>query len=443
MKITHIIMETGERLPMLLLDDGVPDFWATLFVGKRLRNQAQNSIERGLNAVRHLRGWEEYHERDLSQEFRDGNFLSEIDVLSITEHCAYEAEDFQKWAAKKKQESNRPRTASVAGLLALKIEKPLKTVQFDTQYNRISTIAKYLKFLAETASRVRPDKRESKNEIERMYKDLLSKRPKPNSSRNSRGRYAHIPATAYRRFKELASPDHVDNPFRKGKSAERGEARTAGEVRKRNHLLVEIAYELGLRGGEILGLWVEDIQFGPKPTLSVVRRHNHPLDPRKKQAVAKTQERTLRLSRELASALNHYILNERAKHPFANRHPILFVVAQAPWNGRPLSVKSFGEVFESIAQVDPDNLGDISPHGLRHDRACRFVDDLRLFNQTAKKKDRIPEEEFGQLLKDYFGWKDLKSAAVYLKRRTKERLDEGFRQFQRGAFDQGDQGDEE
>lgn len=45
MKIKHIKMKTGERLPMLLDDNAVPDFWVTLYICNLLRSRAQNTIE--------------------------------------------------------------------------------------------------------------------------------------------------------------------------------------------------------------------------------------------------------------------------------------------------------------------------------------------------------------------------------------------------------------
>ena len=433
MRIKHIKIETGERLPMLLSDNAVPDCWATLFVSKLRRSRAQNTIEHDLNALRHLRAWEDYHERDLSQEFSIGRFLTEPDVESLVDHCAYQVEAFGKWAARDKSGFNATRAVSVSNLLALKLSAPLKTVQFDTQYNRLTTVASHLKFVAETVCRVRADKRESQTQIEAMYKKLLSKRPKSNAGK-CRGKYAHIPAASFRRFMKIAHPDHADNPFREG------------EAGRRNHIMVWIADELGLRAGEILGLWVEDIEFGSKPMLSVVRRHNHPLDPRNKQLVAKTQERTLPLSQELAATLNDYILYDRSTHPHADNHPILFVASQPPWKAHPLSYKSFHKVFQSIGQIDPDRLADISSHALRHDRTCRFVDELESINQAAKtnsKIKRITDGEVERSLMDYFGWTNPKSAAVYLKRRTRARVDEGMRQIQRDTFCSVGEGDEE
>jgi len=377
MGIKHIKMETGERLPMLLADNSVPDFWATLYVSCLLRSRAQNTIEHALNVLRHIRAWEDYHERDLSQEFRTGHFLTDSDIQSIADHCAYAVKAFEKWAARDKRRGNSTRAVSVANLLALKVPAPLKTVQFDCQYNRITTVAGYLKFVAETVCRVRADKRESQTQIKRMYDELLLKRPKSNASKR-RGKFAHIPASSYTRFRKIAHPDHPDNPFR-----------TKGEAGSRNHLMVWLANELGLRAGEILGLWVKDIAYGPMPTLAVVRRHNDPRDPRLKQLVAKTQERPLPLSKELAAALNDYILNVRSKHPYANTHQILFVASQGKWKGYPLSYKGFDKAFKAISQVDPDLLADITPHALRHDRACRFVDELEAINQAAKTNGRF------------------------------------------------------
>lgn len=175
MKIKHIKMETGERLPMLLADNSVPDFWATSYVCNLLRSRAQNTIENALNVLRHLRAWEDYHERDLSQEFRMGRFLTESDLQSLADQCAYEVKAFEKWAAREKCGGNSTRAVSVANLLALKVPAPIKTVQFDTQYNRLTTVASYLKFVAETVCRVRADKRESKTQIDSMYNELMRK----------------------------------------------------------------------------------------------------------------------------------------------------------------------------------------------------------------------------------------------------------------------------
>ena len=203
MRIKHIKMKTGERLPMLLDDNAVPDFWVTLYICNLLRSRAQNTIEYALNVLRHLHAWEDYHERDLSQEFKMGHFLTDGDLQSLADHCAYEVEAFEKWAAKDKHRGNSARAVSVANLLALKVSAPLKTVQFDSQYNRLTTVASYLKFVAVTVCRVRADKRESHTQITRMYNELLRKRPKSNASK-SRGRYAHIPAAACRRFMDIA-----------------------------------------------------------------------------------------------------------------------------------------------------------------------------------------------------------------------------------------------
>lgn len=429
MKIKHIKMDTGERLSLLLDDNGIPDFWATLYVCNLLRSQAQNTIEYALNVLKYLRSWEHYHERDLSQEFRMGRFLTDGDIQSLSDHCAYQVGAFKKWAAKDKHRSNSIRAVSASNLLAFKAPAPLKTVQFDTQYNRITTVAGYIKFVAETVCRVRPEKRESRTQIDQMYNGLLCKRPKSNSSK-SRGRYAHITADSCIHFRDIVRLSHPDNPFKRE------------EARLRNNLMVGIAYELGLRAGEILALWVEDIQFGPKPTLSVVRRHNHPLDPRPKQLVAKTQERMLPLSQELAAEINRYILNYRSKHPYADKHPILFVGSQNPWRGHPLSEKSFGKVFKKIKQVDPDRLRDISPHALRHDRACRFVDEMESYAAKTK-KIRLTDADLERSLMDYFGWRNPNSAAVYLKRRTRARVDEAMRQYQRDTFRFSEEGNKE
>lgn len=57
MIIKHIKMDSGERLPMLIIDNAIPDFWATLYVCNLLSSRAQNTIEHALNVLRHLRAY--------------------------------------------------------------------------------------------------------------------------------------------------------------------------------------------------------------------------------------------------------------------------------------------------------------------------------------------------------------------------------------------------
>ena len=71
----HLMMRrfhSGDRVPMLLDEKGVPLCWPTLFTTVRLRNAglAFNSIKNKLSELKARLRWEQFHGRDLEMEFR-------------------------------------------------------------------------------------------------------------------------------------------------------------------------------------------------------------------------------------------------------------------------------------------------------------------------------------------------------------------------------------
>ncbi|NCC22325.1 MAG: site-specific integrase [Alphaproteobacteria bacterium] len=417
MRILQLKLPSGERLPILLEPgSAVPDFWAMLYVLVRARRLAQNTITNHLHAVRHLRAWERYHGRDLATEFHRGRFLSEGDIRSLADHCAYDTEAFRLWTQHEMRcAGGRHATAFPKNVLDIPVSAPIPVVSPHTQYHRMTVVTWYVDFVARATSRAGPRAATAHAEIRRMVATLQNNRPRASPGRTS-SRRDHISASAFEQFRSFAHPAHASNPFR------------SDEVKLRNHVIVSLSYELGLRPGEILALWVEDIDTGPYPTVQIERRHNHPLDPREHQAVAKTQPRLLRISDELAAAVYSYV-QIRSHHPIAESHPILFVAAKPPWSGHPLARKSFDNIYRSLANQNPDDLSQITPHAMRHDRACRLADQIASNNKKAsanKSIKPIVEGEFTTLLMDYFGWTNPHSARAYLRRFNKDRIDEAL-----------------
>ena len=79
------VMNQGERVPLLLDDQGLPVFYPTLFATAQLRNAgaAVNTIRNALTHIQVLLRWEMQEGRNLVDEFTGGTFLSLPDIVSL------------------------------------------------------------------------------------------------------------------------------------------------------------------------------------------------------------------------------------------------------------------------------------------------------------------------------------------------------------------------
>ena len=145
-------------------------------------------------------------------------------------------------------------------------------------------------------------------------------------------------------FLEAIEPGSPSNPFDE-----------AGQLR--SQVVMKVAYRLGYRSGEGLGLKLEDLRLeGPGPGLWIRRRHGDPIDPRRDQPVCKTRERFLPLSPEDAMMLTIWVSIREACHPAASDHPYVFVNRY----GAPLSLRGLRKKFNVVARSDPRLLGGLS-----------------------------------------------------------------------------------
>lgn len=111
-QISQLVFTEGERYPLLVDSEGIPDFWVTLYVTELLRpNLKQTAIENAIRHLIHLKLWEEINERDLITEFSAGMFPSDIDVISIRDHCLLNTYSLREW-----HESSRTKNVSRSSL---------------------------------------------------------------------------------------------------------------------------------------------------------------------------------------------------------------------------------------------------------------------------------------------------------------------------------------
>jgi integrase len=397
----------GERYPLLIDGRGVPLWYPTLFTTAQVRNasKAPNTMAAVLSAIRVLIAWAQSHDIDLESRFTNRLFLNEQEVESLCRHAQ------TKSSEPKDQRQNVIRIKRRQESARSEVRYTEPRVSGNTQYIRISYIANYLEWLA-----IRLVERDAKQvdsgtlgHIRRMVKSLHMRRPQ--KARNSTA-FARKGLTEARQelLLELVKRGSDKNPF-------------SPDLQGRNQLIVLLLYYLGLRGGELLALRISDFDL-QQNTVLVARRHDNPDDPRAYQPVVKTADRRIPLAEPLVKIVFNYILQERGMIPAAKRHDFLFVTHQTgPFEGHPLSIKGLAKIFSEIQAAMPDELGDLTPHVLRHTANDRFS---ALMDQ--KGAGSAEEEKLRSYL---MGWKEGSgTASTYTRRHTEMKAREAALKLQ-------------
>ena len=95
MPVKNLILTAEERYPILLDEDGVPDYWV---VTEHLRQKSrQTSIENTLSHLVHFKLWEKNNSRSLVEELSKKSFLSDQDIYSLRDHCRLESKSLKQW----------------------------------------------------------------------------------------------------------------------------------------------------------------------------------------------------------------------------------------------------------------------------------------------------------------------------------------------------------
>ena len=287
-QIRDLIFSNGERYPILMEENGLPNYWVTLYVTEKLRtSHTQSAISNSLGHLIHLKLWENINDRNLVSEFEQGHLLNDEDVYSIRDHCTLDTRSLKKWLKTSEKNVVKFAAASTASVT------PIQKVSNDHASNRMSQIASYLEFLARTILKTKLIEEEVSNNIEAMKSLLLANKPKGSSGKGLTAdpNTKAPPPKAFERILSIVKETSPDNPFK-------GE-----EVKFRNAVIFEVMEATGMRAGEILGLQIQDIDF-QKGKVAVVRRHDAVEDPRKKQPVAKTNERSIPIDKKILSLIH-------------------------------------------------------------------------------------------------------------------------------------------
>jgi integrase len=408
-RLTFVKFSDGERFPMLIENSGLPNWFATLFITTQARNasKAPNTLLAMLSAVRGLLAWADSHTMFLEVRLANRQFLGEAEIESL------------RAFAQSRYASATPSNVKVT-VIARRVEgvraglhKADARVSSSTHYIRLTYMADYLDWLSVRLleSEAQDIHGESLERIRTMTRSIRLRRPQKVAPSQLSARKGLSPE-AQEHLLELVRPNSSPNPFEPA-------------IRKRNELVVQLLYHLGIRASELLALKVSDFDF-QRNEVVIARRHDDPADPRRDQPVAKTRDRRLPLSSPLAAAAFHYVMKERDHFPAAKRHDFLLVTHQdGPFQGKPLSMKGLANIFTKIQRAEPVLLASLTAHVLRHtnnDNFSELMDSLQV-PEAAEEKQRSYA----------MGWKEGSgTATTYTRRHTERKAREASLKLQQG-----------
>lgn len=182
-------------------------------------------------------------------------------------------------------------------------------------------------------------------------------------------------------------------------------------VRFRNHTMVYLTVNTGLRVGELLKLTLGQIPRGHEEHIVVKRNPDDPNDPRVNEPVVKTNERELFVAPCVRDLLSAYVTRYRPR----SSSSYLFL-SQA---GRPLSLRGARHVVEWASVMADVHL---TWHRFRH----TFLD--RVYEGLAERPDGK------DLLREIAGWNSTSSADPYVRSARQRRANEVLSAYQKGLF---------
>lgn len=425
LKRKEYIAHDGERFSLLVDYDGIPDFWITLFMTTVVRSYTHSTQRAYISHLYHLSLWEEKIKSRLSDRIITASqnkgsnsirFFSHSEVQSLAEHCK-----LQTKAARKLNSSNN----KVIQFKKPTSKAPLLTVSIAQQNQRIKVVAEYFEFLANNLLRNKASFSSYVDIIKETKEWLLSKKPKGGSRKTTFDPDTKAPPPeVFFKVMELVRPLNDKNPFTE-------------LVKNRNYLLFRLLYETGLRSGEILQLKITDIKFSQN-LIEVRRRHNDLEDTyRSIEPNAKTLERDIYITPELAEEIRAYVIKERPLMRNANKHSFLFVSNKGKSAGNPISLIQFSRIVEKVAE--DENLADfikkhgfkgarrITRHGFRHDFNNRLSISIDKNNEKAREEGRlhdvISEKQELERRMYLMGHKNESSSSIYNLRHTKKQAE--------------------
>lgn len=329
MRIEQVKFSSGERLPMLLDDDGLPVPQVCEWLLRR-RHLEFNTLMRNANEVVVIHQWARKRRINVYERIRSGKQFTEADLQSLVEELS-------------RPQPNGNKVTKLA-------------VSPDTRNKRLSTTLSHLKWyideqIADSTSspELMVALSAMRDKVIRIFEGAFQK---PESARKF---HKSLTLKQARFLQDVLDPQEN---ILFGRD-ERG--------RVRNFIIVCLLLFLGLRIGELLSLRVQDVKFGAISYVIVRRRGMSNLDTRKRPARVKRNERLLPIDNaRLGILLADYIDEDRAKclkHGKTSDSGFLFLSDE----GDPLSADRVRQLFKALRNRFPKDLpDDLTPHSMRY-----------------------------------------------------------------------------
>lgn len=390
---------SGERFPLLVdFHTGIPLFDPTVFTLTefRARNRASATIEQVLRSLKVFLLFCDKYQIDLVERMLEGRLLELGELDALVQLCRLPMSDIETQI-----DASSPRPVSEVVSLEsyrAKAKKGLTEVAGDSAGVRIRYIRQFIGWLADRCllswNAQHPSRSALLNARGIVIPGLAARIPAGKGRNKTRSRRALDEATQERLW-QIVDVSSSENPW---------EGRHA---RIRNELIVRWFMGLGVRRGELLGVRITDVDFRANEVF-IARRADDPNDPRVHQPNAKTTDRLLPISDDLAQRTRKYILEERRRFSKARRHAFLYVAN----GGAPLSLRGLNKIFEVLCIKHPE-LPDIFPHLFRHTNNYNF-------SKLADEQGMDPEKE-KKTRSHLMGWSETSGTAETYTRREIER----------------------
>lgn len=387
MKIEVITHPSGDQLPMLVDNDGLPIPTPNEFIIGR-RFLSTNTLIRNLRELSVFYSWLEHEKIDLWKRIKTGQSFSEAEIKGGMIE-----------ALRRDQVTDRKITHI--------------TIAPCTFNQRLTTIRQFISWCFDMRLSSLPLFDLSYDRIREQQKRLLKWLDSSfiNAPPSNKGKNKGLIDKEIFFLIHCLDPDNSEAMGRNP------------AVRFRNYISIMIMLYYGLRPGELLCLQVSDIEIGAISSIRVVRRPPDKNDPRKPRPQIKRNGRVIPIDDPLfARRLDEYIMHWRdvlEKNTTINSEYLILSD-----EGIPLSQSALTQFFQGIRNRFPEKLPPhLSAKALRHTFSSVMERTLR--------NAGLDEDRRRQALAILRGDSSLESQSVYIAQEIEEQANRALKSYQR------------